>query len=466
MLRHTENALVAVLLATLAGCPSPPAPPPPDADTDATADSSPDTAPVADVVPVDPAVRAALYAEVHAYLTADDPGPEPPLLARLDTAYRGVPFEVVEDAVHRRPAPAVLPPAGVHARRFTNPVSGEDAVYHLYVPTTLPPDADRYPLLVFLHGAGGEGESLARSAEFQQAADRLGVLLVTPTSSLRCDWSANETCMSQVVLLVQHLKRVLPVDDTRVVLSGFSMGGRGSFSAAAAYPEPYCGVVPVAGSIGAIYTTPDLAVHRAYCCPHAANLGNLRLQYISGDQDAAPLLYQNRACAQCLMEQGSAYVYTELPGVGHALPMDRWEQAAAWTLERPRASYPTTTVYNLAPQASSATRGGVYFQSRLVVPQYWAMPEERRDPAGPATLRAVRSGNEITLTTSNVARASVYLAGAMVDLSAPVRVTADGRTVFDGRVSRDARVLLTEARARSERTMTFAARLELDLPEP
>jgi predicted esterase len=398
-----------------------------------------------------------LESEVHAYLTADDPGDDPPILARLETVYAGVSFGEVARAVRHRP-PA-LPAPGVSQVTWTNPYYQGPATCHLYVP---PLTRSPAPLLVFLHGAGGDGAGVVGQQAVREAADRLGAILAAPTSDPKCDWSALEDCMAQTVMLVQHLKRRYPVDDARVVLSGFSMGGRGAFSVGVAYPEPYCGVVPVAGTIGAVHNTQDLAVHKAYCCPHMENIGNLRLHYISGELDVPLLILQNRGCAECIKDQGSWHRYTELKGQGHVWPLDLWEEAVAWTLERPRPSHPSAVVYHLTTQASAVLPDDLWTHQKLRVPQYWADIEARLDDTKPARLEAHRAGNLITLGAKNVARVAVFLPDDVLDLDAEVTIAVEGRGVmFQGLVPRDRRFLLTEARRRSDRSMLFANRVTL-----
>jgi len=448
-----------LLLLALAGCPGAP----PATDTAAS------DGPVTDRSPGDStpdALLDALYDEVQAYLTAEDPGPNPVLLGRLDTVYRDVPFAEVARAV-RDVAPATWPGTGVHQHSWVNPFYGGTETYHVYVPPTLSSNTTtrRFPLLIFLHGAGGDGANVVGEAAVRQAAEALGTILVAPTSNPKCDWNQLEECMSQTVMLVQHLKRRYPVDDDRVVLSGFSMGGRGSFSVGVAYPEPYCGVVPVAGSIGAVHNTSDLGFHKAYCCPHTENVFNLRLHYISGALDMALMLYQNRGCALCLEGQGADFVYTELPGQGHVWPLDTWQQAVAWALQRPREPYPARVVYHLATQASAILPDDLWLQQTLRVPQYWADIELRRDPSRPARIEARRDGNRIWITSTNVARVGLYLADSQLDLRQPVQVYSRERLLLSSHVRRDRRLLLTEARRRSERSMIFAARLTLQLDE-
>lgn len=463
---------LALLLLASGACQRPPAASVPDAARapDAQLDAAP--AP-ADLPPraeqtrkeagVDPALRAKLFAEVHTYLTAEDPGPKPALLDKLDGEYRELPYALVAEAVRARPPTSLA--AGLAQGSFANPLTKTTESYHLYVPPALASSgADRFPLILFLHGAGGTSAGIAGSKGFEDAADRLGAILLAPQNHKDWNWAWNEAEMSQVVLLVQVIKRRYPVDDARVVLTGFSMGGWGSLSIGAAYPDPYCGLVPFAGSVGAVLNTSDLAVHKAYCCPHMENLKNLRLHYLVGDLDMQLMLYQNRACELCLKELGNEYVYSELPGVGHVFQADLWEAAVGWTLARPRAPYPATVVYNLAAQASADPPGTQWFQQQLRTPQYWAEIEARTDPAKPARLEATRTKNQIALSAKNVSKAILYLAPEMLqDPSSPVTIvdSGSGKTLHQGPLVLDRAFLLREARRRSDRDAIFATRIEL-----
>jgi predicted esterase len=462
-----------VLLATGA-CQLPPTAPVPDAARapDASRDTGPalaDRAPRVEQTPeagVAPALRQKLFAEVHAYLTAEDPGPAPALLAKLDGEYAQVPYALVAQAVRARP-PASFATTGLAPGSWTNPLTKTTESYHVYVPPPLATSgADRFPLILFLHGAGGTSTGVAGSQAFQEAAGRAGAILLAPQNHKDWNWAWNEAEMSQVVLLLQVLKRRYPIDDARVVLTGFSMGGWGSLSIGAAYPDPYCGLVPFAGSVGAVMNTSDLAVHKAYCCPHMENLRNLRLHYLVGALDMQLMLYQNRACELCLKELGNEYVYSELAGVGHVFQADLWEAAVGWTLARPRAPYPATVVYNLAAQASADPPGSKWFQQQLRTPQYWAEIEARTDPAKPARLEATRTKNQLTLHAKNVSKAILYLAPEMVqDPASPVTVveSGSGKTLHQGPLGLDRAFLLREARRRSDRDAIFSSRIDLTL---
>lgn len=449
---------IALLCLALAACGGESRLEPVDAALDTGAEAATDSGPLDTTADGDAAPN--VEDEVDQYLRADEPSTA--LLDELDGKYRDVPFAVFEAAVRKhRPLPLA---AGLSTVEWTNPMLTAKVRYEVYVPTKIAgPAVERVPLLLFLHWAGGDGPAVVADATIRAAADALGAVLVAPTAEL-CDWSMDERCMSQVVLLLQRLKRKLPIDDDRVVVSGFSMGGRGSFSAAAAYPSAFAGVVPVAGSIGAISSSSDVAAHQKYCCPHAENLGNLRLHYLSGALDLPALLNQNRGCDLCLAAQGAEYRYEEIPGIGHELPPKEWTAAITWAFAEPRTPYPAKVVFDLAPQLSSKVPGGVTFHQELAPAEYWAFLDARVDTAKPARVQATQAGNDVELTTTNAAKVAVYLSTTAFDLGKNVRVRSAGTVLLDELVRPDRRLLLTEARARSERSVTYAAKRVVAMP--
>lgn len=442
---------------------------PPELALDAGSERGPDALLLPDAATdaaISTALRAQLYADVHAYLSAETETST--LLGKLAGEYAKIPFSLLAEAVRARPAKPTLPGTGVHEGSWLSPYDGKQRVYSAYVPTDVASRAaggqsDRFPLIVYLHGAGGTGPGITGNAGIRAAVDALGAILVAPTDpDTTCDWSAAEECMAQVVLLTQLLKRRYPIDDQQVVLTGFSMGGRGSFSVGVAYPEPYCGVIPFAGTIGAVFNDPNLQVHKNYCCPHLKNAASLRLRYFAGDQDTALLLYQNQGCALCFAESSAEHEYVELAGQGHVFLVDRWQTSVAWALSKPRQDFPPLFVFNLVPQASGIVAGGVYLHEKLKVPQYWAVPRGRSDAKKSGAVSASVLGQTVTVTTSNLSGVDVYLSDALVDLDLPVKVVIDGETVHDGLLTRDRRLLLEQARLRSERSMLFAAKVGSD----
>ena len=75
----------------------------------------------------------------------------------------------------------------------------------------------------------------------------------------------------------------------------------------------------------------------------------------------------------------------------------------------------------------------------------------------------VRAGNVVTATTRGVTAFTLLLSPDQFDFGKPVKVVANGRTVFDGKVDKNVRTLLTYAASDNDRTMLFGAALHIKL---
>jgi poly(3-hydroxybutyrate) depolymerase len=85
----------------------------------------------------------------------------------------------------------------------------------------------------------------------------------------------------------------------------------------------------------------------------------------------------------------------------------------------------------------------------------------RAGPAGRVDL--TRAGNTVTAMTRGVAAFTLLLSPDQFDFAKPVKVVANGRTVFDGKVEKQLRTLLKFAAIDNDRTMLFGAELHIDL---
>ncbi len=75
----------------------------------------------------------------------------------------------------------------------------------------------------------------------------------------------------------------------------------------------------------------------------------------------------------------------------------------------------------------------------------------------------VRTGNTVQASTRGVTAFTLLLSPGKFDFSKPVKVVANGKSVFDGRVQKNIRTLLKYAAADNDRTMLFGAELTIDL---
>jgi hypothetical protein len=82
---------------------------------------------------------------------------------------------------------------------------------------------------------------------------------------------------------------------------------------------------------------------------------------------------------------------------------------------------------------------------------------------GTGRVDLARAGNVVTATTRGVAAFTLLLSPDQFDFGKPVKVIANGRTVFDGKVETNVRTLLKYAASDNDRTMLFGAELHIKL---
>jgi hypothetical protein len=81
----------------------------------------------------------------------------------------------------------------------------------------------------------------------------------------------------------------------------------------------------------------------------------------------------------------------------------------------------------------------------------------------PGRVDLTRAGNLITASARGVAAFTLLLSPDQFDFGKPVKVVANGRTVFDGRIEKNVRTLLKYAASDNDRTMLFGAELHIKL---
>jgi predicted esterase len=122
----------------------------------------------------------------------------------------------------------------VLADAYTDQDNGH--LYH-YVPAHAA--NEKLPLVLFLHGSGGNFK--AYFYLWRAFADRHHYAVVCPSFGFG-NWY-NPGGMEAIERALQHAKDNLPVDPTRVVMVGLSNGGTGVTRVAAAHPDHFAGLV-------------------------------------------------------------------------------------------------------------------------------------------------------------------------------------------------------------------------------
>lgn len=183
----------------------------------------------------------------------------------------------------------------------------------------------RYPLVVFLHGAGERGDDNERQLihggrNFADEAMRRRhpAFVVAPQCPAEKTWSlvrglalgnkddARKPVQS-VLGLIEQLKQEFPVDENRIYVGGLSMGGFGTWEILKVQPELAAAAFPICGG-----GDPD-AVERFKSTP---------IWVFHGGADGVVPPERSRDMVDALKAVGGNVIYTEYEGVGH----DSWTQ--------------------------------------------------------------------------------------------------------------------------------------------
>jgi predicted peptidase len=120
--------------------------------------------------------------------------------------------------------------------------------YLLYLPPEYQSSPDkRWPLMLFLHGAGERGKDLQRVAihgpmSLVKQGTNFPFIIVAPQCPDGQIWE-NEPLLQ----LLANVENSYAVDTKRVYLTGLSMGGYGTWSLGLAHPERFAALVPICG---------------------------------------------------------------------------------------------------------------------------------------------------------------------------------------------------------------------------
>lgn len=135
------------------------------------------------------------------------------------------------------------------AGKFSQTVSRKyNMEYLLYLPEGYSTKTTkRWALMLFLHGAGERGSTVQKVAvhgppKMAKEGHKFPFIIVAPQCPKEELWS-NESLMD----LLDYIEGNFLVDESRIYVSGLSMGGYGTWNLAMNYPERFAAVVPICG---------------------------------------------------------------------------------------------------------------------------------------------------------------------------------------------------------------------------
>lgn len=127
---------------------------------------------------------------------------------------------------------------------------------------------EKYPLIIYLHGAGGRGrdvEMVYTHPFFSDTEEWLsGAICVVP----QCYTNSWFCMFEQLQDFIKYAISWKNVDATRVYLVGASMGGYATWQMAMSHPEWFAGIIPICG--GGMYWNTARLVNMGVWAFHGA----------------------------------------------------------------------------------------------------------------------------------------------------------------------------------------------------
>jgi predicted peptidase len=200
--------------------------------------------------------------------------------------------------------------------------------YLLHLPRDHGQDPDRrWPVILFLHGAGERGADLEivkrhGVARVVDEADDFPFITVSPQCPAGSYWYLQLTALRGLLDEVMAHQAAHP---DRVYLTGLSMGGYGAWHLGAKHPDRFAAVVPVCGGGLASRGFPD----------KVCALKDVPVWAFHGSDDDIVPLSESVRLVERLRGCGGKVELTVYPGVGH----DSWTRTFAnprvfeWMLE-------------------------------------------------------------------------------------------------------------------------------------
>ena len=201
-------------------------------------------------------------------------------------------------------------------------ISERDTLPYRLLKPVNPQAFDKFPLVIFLHGAGERGNDnevqIKHITELfldERNRGKYPCYVVAPQCPKGKWWAdftgkgANATLsktpstpMKMVIGLIEDILKQFPIDESRIYVTGLSMGGYGTWDLIARYPEKFAAAVPICGG-GDVKT--------------ASKIKHIPLWAFHGALDEIVTPSQSRRMIKALHDAGGLPGFTEYPDVGH-----------------------------------------------------------------------------------------------------------------------------------------------------
>lgn len=192
-----------------------------------------------------------------------------------------------------------------------------------------PDNYEALPLLVYLHGAGERGTDITHVyrhgiPKLISEGKEFPAVILCPQCPAFNVW---DNVVDRIKGIIDSVAEEFGIKNDRIVITGSSMGGFGTWMMGLTYPTFFAGIAPVAGGgmswrASKLKTTPVLAVH--------------------GDADETVPITYSRLMTEGVNGSGGSARLIELEGMGHNDGIDyayRETELIEWLIAQRRTDF-------------------------------------------------------------------------------------------------------------------------------
>jgi len=204
----------------------------------------------------------------------------------------------------------LLEQEGQHAQTFEKEITKTlSCKYLLFLPEGYGKEQKRWPLMLFLHGAGERGDDLNKvkvhgPPKIVDKQKDFPFIVVSPQCP-EDDWWTTKT--EVLINLLDDIITRYEVDTDRIYLTGLSMGGYGSWALASEYPDRFAAVVPICGGGNRIMSR---------------TLKDMPIWAFHGAKDSVVPVEESKAVVEAINDRGGNAKLTIYPDANH----DSWTE--------------------------------------------------------------------------------------------------------------------------------------------
>ena len=204
-----------------------------------------------------------------------------------------------------------VPPGSQQSQKFEKKITTTVSCnYLLFLPEDYGKKRQRWPLMVFLHGAGERGSVLNKvkvhgPPKIVKNRKDFPFILVSPQCP-EGDWWTEK--VEVLINLVDDIANRYKVDKERIYLTGLSMGGYGTWALASAYPERFAAIAPICGGGSRIMSL---------------RLKDIPVWVFHGAKDPVVPLEESEEMVNAIRKRGGDVKFTIYPDAGH----DSWTES-------------------------------------------------------------------------------------------------------------------------------------------